>query len=85
MRDKPAKYEELVREIATFIQENHSSSTGVIYCLSRRDCENMAAKLRDSYGLKAQHYHAGMGVMEKEEAQADWQRGVCHIIVATVS
>ena len=78
------KKRSVIADINTFIQTHHRGQTGIIYCLSRNKCEEVAKELREKHGLKARHYHAQMSVEDKHRAQFAWQRGQCNIIVATV-
>jgi bloom syndrome protein len=48
----------VLQDIAGFIRGKHSGETGIVYCLSKRSCEETAQKLSDM-GIKAMHYHAG--------------------------
>jgi superfamily II DNA helicase RecQ len=73
-----------VDEMVSFIQETHPNKTGIIYRTGRDKCETLAKQLREK-GLSAKHYHAKMDPADKEAVQAEWQRGECRIIVATVS
>lgn len=67
-----------------FIEAKHLNKSGVIYCLGRDKCEEVAKKLKDR-GLKAEHFHAGMAPADKDRTLDDWRSGRVHIIVATVS
>ena len=71
-------------EIHEFIQTKHRDECGVIYCLSRNKCEEVAKELRDRFNLRAKHYHAQMSPNDKKTTQKEWQDGKCNIIVATV-
>ncbi|CZT15327.1 uncharacterized protein RCC_01188 [Ramularia collo-cygni] len=73
-----------IEDIAELIKEKHHRKTGIIYCLSRADCENMAAALQKQ-GIKAHHYHAGIENAEKSRIQKQWQAGAYHVIVATIA
>lgn len=75
----------VIKDIAAFIQSRHTNHTGIIYCFTRAHCEQVAQALRDDFGLKAQHYHAGMAQTDKRRAQEQWQSGEARIIVSTVS
>eukprot|EP00918_Siedleckia_nematoides_P090375 GHVU01198652.1.p1 GENE.GHVU01198652.1~~GHVU01198652.1.p1 ORF type:complete len:147 (-),score=15.64 GHVU01198652.1:213-653(-) len=33
---------------------------GLIYCMSKHECEGVARMLRDKFSIAAQHYHGGM-------------------------
>jgi bloom syndrome protein len=62
---------------------------GIVYCLSRQECENVASRLnglrqRSGRGLACAHYHAAMPPEERERVQADWQADVVQVIVATI-
>jgi len=65
---------------------------GIVYALSRADCERVAADLgaalRDRLGgarARVGHYHAALPPDERERVQADWTHGRLHVIVATVA
>lgn len=79
-----SKKRNVVSDISAFIKDGRTKETGVIYCFSRRKCEEVAQELRDTYGLRARHYHAQMTPEDKARAQSAWQNGDCEIIVATV-
>jgi superfamily II DNA helicase RecQ len=74
----------LLKEIVAFINSRHANMSGIIYCLSRKDCEGVAQSLKN-YGLKALHYHGGMTTDKKTIAQEQWHSGAVNVIVSTVS
>lgn len=78
------KGKNVVADIATYIRAHHDKETGVIYCLSRNKCEEVAMQLRTDYKISARHYHAAMTTKDKSETQAAWISGECNVIVATV-
>ena len=71
--------------IAKLIKEKHKEQTGIIYCLSRQNCEDFAKMLSGDHGVKAHHYHAGMDSAQKKEVQRKWQAGEYKVIVATIA
>jgi bloom syndrome protein len=75
----------VLNDIARLIQDKYSERCGIIYCYSRKACENVAAALREKHDIEASHYHAGMASEEKKQIQRDWQEGKCHVIVATIA
>ncbi|KAI6126224.1 P-loop containing nucleoside triphosphate hydrolase protein [Pisolithus croceorrhizus] len=85
VRLKPTQKKVLLQEIAGFIQSRHKGDTGIIYCQSRDECEDMARRLREEFNLSARHFHAGMDRDEKRVNQHDWSKGICKIIVATIA
>ena len=66
------------------IENEHRGQPGIVYCLSRKNCETVAEQLAKA-GVKAHHYHAGMAADMRSRIQKEWQRGKYNIIVATVA
>jgi bloom syndrome protein len=83
VHSKPKK-SALLDKIQEIIDEEHKNECGIIYCLSRKQCEDVAAELC-TRRVKAHHYHAGMEPDEKSQVQRDWQRGQIKVIVATIA
>ena len=79
------KGKEVLESMATIINGSYKDQSGIIYCLSRQNCENIAKKLRDDYSIKAHHYHAGLEPAEKMTIQKEWQAGEYNVIVATIA
>ena len=79
------KAKDVLESMAQTINTSYKNQSGIVYCLSRQNCENIAGKLRKEHGIKAHHYHAGMEAQEKTSVQKDWQAGKYHVIVATIA
>ena len=79
------KGKEDLEAIAQLIQNNHRGQTGIIYCLSRKNCEDVAKLLSKEYKIRAHHFHAGLESAEKATIQKKWQAGQYHVIVATIA
>ena len=79
------KAKDILDSIADTIQTSYKGQSGIVYCLSRNDCERIAEKLRTEYNIKAHHYHAGMDPLEKNTVQKEWQAGRYLVIVATIA
>ncbi|KAI5361173.1 Putative helicase, RQC domain, P-loop containing nucleoside triphosphate hydrolase [Septoria linicola] len=84
VRPKP-KGKQVITAIAELITGSHAKETGIIYCLSRKDCEDVAAQLAKEHGIRAQHYHAGLEGPDKAAIQEAWQAGRIKVIVATIA
>lgn len=74
----------IVNTFAELIKERYHKKSGIIYCLSRKSCEEVAKKLQQ-LGVRAYHYHAGMGAEERSDVQRKWQSNQYHVIVATIA
>ncbi|NOT00395.1 MAG: DNA helicase RecQ [Phycisphaerales bacterium] len=62
----------------------HKGRAVIVYCISRRDTENLAGALQ-STGFRAAFYHAGMTPDDRRRTQDDFARERIDIIVATVA
>jgi len=62
----------------------HRNDTGIIYCLSRNDTEELAGMLRKR-GFRALAYHAGLSPQVREAAQDAFLKGEVKAVCATVA
>ncbi|XP_018329159.1 ATP-dependent DNA helicase Q1-like [Agrilus planipennis] len=74
----------VVQDIADIIYKNFQNKSGIIYCFSRNDCEQVAEQL-NSVNLKAEAYHAGMVSSVRQKKQTEWMQNKVKIIVATIA
>ncbi len=72
-----------LRHIVQFINL-HRGESGIIYCLSRKNTEKMAAELT-RLGIKAEPFHAGMSVKEKLRVQRDFINDDVKVVCATIA
>ncbi|KAJ5634417.1 Bloom syndrome protein [Penicillium herquei] len=79
------KNDAVLANIAETITGSYRNQCGIVYCLSRKTCEDVAEKLCQLYNIKAAHYHAAMATNKKTEVQKEWQMGKIHVIVATIA
>ncbi|VDL81387.1 unnamed protein product [Nippostrongylus brasiliensis] len=68
-------------ELAKLIKTRHS---GIVYCFSRKDCEEVTTQLRGS-GIHAAFYHADMDSNRRSAVHEKWVSGKYNVIVATVA
>ena len=68
-----------VQEIASLIQNYFCDGktgrvqSGIVYCLSQRDCDDTADKLASMVrGLTVKPYHAGLDNKVRSQTQQDW-------------
>ncbi|OCH95254.1 ATP-dependent DNA helicase [Obba rivulosa] len=72
-------------KIVEFINSKHHGKTGIIYCRSRIDCEQVAGELCDQHRIPAKYFHAGLDRETKTQILQDWQSGACKVVVATTA
>ena len=78
-----AKTKEAVKDIICFIKQHHGKS-GIIYCLSRRNVEELTQVLQANE-IKAKAYHAGLDPTTRSQTQDDFLMERIDIIVATIA
>ena len=72
----------LITEIADYIV-GHKHETGIIYCLSKKDTEELANELGNaipSMKNKITFYHADLNSSVKESRQRAWSKGDVKVI-----
>ncbi|MCF6177911.1 MAG: DNA helicase RecQ [Geopsychrobacter sp.] len=77
--DKKRPYDQLKQ----FLQ-GRSDESGIVYALSRKRVEEIAARLQGD-GFRAAAYHAGMSAEDRRKTQDDFLRDDLQIVVATVA
>jgi len=70
-------------QLLAFLRERRGDS-GIVYCLSRRRTEEVAARLA-SAGVRAAAYHAGLSAGERTRVQDAFLRDEVAVVVATVA
>ena len=70
-------------QLLSFLKERRNEA-GIVYCLSRKRVESVAAQLVAA-GFGAAAYHAGLPPAERGRVQEDFLRDEVRIIVATVA
>ncbi|KAJ8670601.1 hypothetical protein QAD02_001860 [Eretmocerus hayati] len=71
-------------DIVDFIVQNYKYACGIVYCISRKDCDSFADTLRKN-GLKALSYHAGLTDNQRFKIQARWLSEEIKIVCATIA
>ena len=77
------KTKDIDKQIVKFIKQNEGKS-GIIYCLSRKKVEELAAVLRANE-IKAAAYHAGLDSGTRSATQDDFLMERIDVIVATIA
>jgi ATP-dependent DNA helicase RecQ len=71
-------------QVLRFIKEKHPDDCGIIYCISRKNVEDMAAWLNEQ-GIEALPYHAGLPTEVRAQNQQAFLQGERVIMVATIA
>lgn len=77
------KTKDVDKDIIKFIKQ-HQGKSGIIYCLSRKKVEELAAVL-GANNIKAAAYHAGLDSATRSQTQDDFLMEKIDVIVATIA
>ena len=77
------KTKDVDKEVVKFIK-NHPGKSGIIYCLSRKKVEELAAFLQVNK-IRALPYHAGLDSKTRVQNQDDFLMEKADVIVATIA
>ena len=77
------KTKDIDRQIIKFVKQ-HSGKSGIIYCISRKKVEELAAVLKAN-DIKAAPYHAGLDSATRSQTQDDFLMERIDVIVATIA
>ena len=64
--------------------DSHPREAGIIYCMRRRDVDDLTAKLRERK-VNAMPYHAGLTSSERQATQEEFAAERCDVVVATIA
>lgn len=85
VREKKANGSAAIDDIASFILDKYSKKeSGIVYCFSRKECEQVGAELRKR-GISAAHYHADMKPEARSSVHTRWSTNKLQVIVGTVA
>ena len=63
---------------------SHQGEPGIIYCLSKKNAESVAAFLQ-AHHVDAAVYHAGLSLLERNRAQEDFLNDKVQVVCATIA
>jgi superfamily II DNA helicase RecQ len=82
--EKPNKKADANQFILDLIHTFPPGTTGILYCMTKAECEQLADFLRANR-VQADYYHSGMAKGAKQMVQAKWLSGELHVVCATIA
>ncbi|KAL4505133.1 hypothetical protein ABPG72_016200 [Tetrahymena utriculariae] len=74
-----------IEHMVNFIKEKFNKQSGIVYCCTKKDSEELASKLNIQYKINAAYYHGSMNDKEKEQVQQLWMSNDIQVICATIA
>ncbi|XP_028914134.1 ATP-dependent DNA helicase Q1 isoform X4 [Ornithorhynchus anatinus] len=84
VRRKPPSPEDFIEDVAKLINGRYAGQSGIIYCFSQKDSEQVTTSLRQR-GIEAAAYHANMEAQDKTRVHKKWSANEIQVVVATVA
>ena len=66
IRDKKG-LKNIEADIRIMLTTRFKGKSGIIYCISRKDCEKLAENLKRNHGVKCDYYHAELPYSRRQE------------------
>ncbi|TNN15540.1 ATP-dependent DNA helicase Q1 [Schistosoma japonicum] len=73
-----------VQNLYELINKNYTNQSGIVYCFSQKDTEDVSSELKN-FGLKSAPYHANLDFSYRSRVHTEWTQGRIQVIVATVA
>lgn len=84
VHSKPANTEAAMDKIGSVITTRFHGQSGIIYCLSQKETEEVASQLRKRK-IAAHCYHANMDPETRSHVHREWAKNELQVVVATVA
>jgi bloom syndrome protein len=77
---------EIGTEIKLRMAQKDGGGSGIVYCISKKDCEKVSDAIGEQVGRRyVTYYHAQLDPEERERRQKAWSQGRIKVIVATIA
>jgi ATP-dependent DNA helicase Q1 len=76
--------EGIVDDMTAWIQTNWPTDAGIVYTLSRKEADTVAAGLR-AHGIPAGAYHSDVAPARKQRIHQEWMVNRLQVVVATIA
>lgn len=84
VQPKPPSQKETIKMVADFILNRFHNQSGIVYCFSIKETEEISAGLREC-GVSAGCYHAMMNADDRSNVHRRWAKNKLQVVVATVA
>eukprot|EP00039_Didymoeca_costata_P005457 m.81788 g.81788 ORF g.81788 m.81788 type:complete len:632 (+) comp12829_c0_seq1:106-2001(+) len=84
IRQKHPNFDQVIKDIADYINTKYCENSGIIYCLSRKETSKIAQSLQ-SHGISARSYHADLSSEQRESVHRNWINNNIKVVVATTA
>ncbi|KAG7624176.1 ATP-dependent DNA helicase Q-like 1 [Arabidopsis thaliana] len=79
------KTKEPLKQLQELLRDRFKDQSGIVYCLSKSECVDVAKFLNEKCKVKTVYYHAGVPAKQRVDVQRKWQTGEVRIVCATIA
>ncbi|VVA96605.1 unnamed protein product [Arabis nemorensis] len=79
------KTKEPLKQLQELLRYRFKDQSGIVYCLSKSECVDVAKFLNEKCKVKTVYYHAGVPAKQRVDVQKKWQTGEVRIVCATIA
>ncbi|KAI6684664.1 hypothetical protein NL676_030577 [Syzygium grande] len=79
-----AKTKGPLKHLGELLKNRFASFCGIVYCLSKSECVDVAKNLNDKCGVKTVYYHAGLAARQRVAVQKKWHTREVQVVCATI-
>ena len=72
-------------DLVNLLKTRFKNKSGIIYCVSRKDCEKLAETLKRNHNVAADFYHAELPYRQRQDIQSRWMKDEIQVIIATIA
>eukprot|EP00347_Sterkiella_histriomuscorum_P002099 403369477 len=84
IRDKK-QFKNVTEDIVNMLRTRFKGKCGIIYCISRKECQKLSEILKRNYHIKCDYYHAEVSYNQRKDIQERWMKNEIQIIIATIA
>ncbi|CDW77889.1 dna helicase [Stylonychia lemnae] len=84
IRDKKA-IKDITVDLVNMLKTRFRGKSGIIYCISKNDCQVLSEKLRRNHDINCDFYHADVPYKQRKLIQERWMKNQIQIIIATIA
>ncbi|XP_072996307.1 ATP-dependent DNA helicase Q-like 1 isoform X5 [Typha latifolia] len=80
-----AKSKDPLKQLGQLLKDRFENMCGIVYCLSKSECVDVAKYLNEKCKINTVYYHAGLAARQRVAVQKKWHTGEAHVVCATIA
>ncbi|CAI2378922.1 unnamed protein product [Moneuplotes crassus] len=81
----PTKKKDRAAEVSSLLKKDYKYCSGIIYCSTIKECEELCKKFKYNEGINCASYHGKMDIEKRNEIQLKWRNDEILVMIATIA